>query len=73
MKRTFLAGLCLLILIGAAQAFGLGGLGKRFGKLGAPSGGPAVPQPNGDILLVDGASFILQTDGTSLICRAGGC
>jgi hypothetical protein len=35
--------------------------------------GVAVPQPNGKILLVDGVSFILQTNGTSKICRAGGC
>lgn len=28
---------------------------------------------NGKILLVDGVSFILQTDGASKICRAGGC
>lgn len=35
--------------------------------------GASVPQPTGDILLVDGTSLILQTDGASLICRAGGC
>lgn len=34
------------------------------------SGGVA---PNGKILLVDGTSFILQTDAVSKICRAGGC
>lgn len=35
--------------------------------------GPSVPEPSGKILLVDGASFILQTDAASKICRAGGC
>lgn len=36
----------------------------------ADGSGAAV---TGKILLVDGASFILQTDGTSKICLAGGC
>lgn len=27
----------------------------------------------GKLLLVDGVSFLLQTDGTSKVCRAGGC
>ena len=31
------------------------------------------PPPSGKILLVDGVSFLLQTDGVSKICRAGGC
>jgi hypothetical protein len=34
---------------------------------------PPLPQPTGDILLVDGTSLLLQTDNASLICRAGGC
>lgn len=29
--------------------------------------------PKGKLLAVDGISFILQTDGISKICRAGGC
>jgi hypothetical protein len=28
---------------------------------------------NGAILLVDGASLLLLTDGVSHLCRAGGC
>ena len=35
--------------------------------------GSAVPQPTGDILLVDGVSLLLQTDAASFVCRAGGC
>lgn len=30
-------------------------------------------QPPGKVLLVDGVSFLLLTDGTSKLCRAGGC
>lgn len=35
--------------------------------------GTTVSQPTGNILMVDGSSIILQTDGASNICRAGGC
>lgn len=28
---------------------------------------------SGKLLLADGASFLLQVDGTSKICLAGGC
>lgn len=72
--RIYLAALMVLASLAAAHAFGLGKEGFMFGRLGAPTGGGViVPQPTGDILLVDGVSFILQTDGASLICRAGGC
>jgi hypothetical protein len=65
---------CLLVLATAAQAFGPG-LGNRFGKQGAfkKNSGAVGPQPTGDILMVDGTSLILQTNGTSFVCRAGGC
>lgn len=33
----------------------------------------STAQPTGKILLVDAASFILQVDAASKICRAGGC
>lgn len=65
----------LLISVAAAHALGVGHEGRVFGKLGAypkkgtASGGGAT----GFILMVDGASRILQTDGTSKVCRAGGC
>jgi len=73
MTRTILAVALFVASIYAAHAFGLGE-GNRFGKLGAASGGgTVVPQPTGDILLVDGVSLILQTDAASFICRAGGC
>ena len=49
-----------------------GGVGQFDGGV-ASQGVAAGPQPTGKILLVDGASFILQTDGTSKVCRAGGC
>jgi hypothetical protein len=59
-----------IIIVGMSAAYaqmlllhvGSGGFGDGGG--GASSG---------KILLVDGASFILQTDGTSKICRAAGC
>jgi hypothetical protein len=35
--------------------------------------GTSVPQPTGDVLMVDGVSLILQTDAASFVCRAGGC
>jgi hypothetical protein len=36
-------------------------------------GGSGPPPISGKLLLVDGVSFLLQTDGTSKICLAGGC
>jgi hypothetical protein len=70
--RAALVMLALIAALSAAHAFGLGG--NRFGRLGASSNkGVVIPQPTGDILLVDGVSLILQTDGASFICRAGGC
>lgn len=36
-------------------------------------GGSGPPPISGKLLLVDGSSFLLQTDGTSKICLAGGC
>lgn len=49
-----------------------GGIGFSFDG-GVSGNNKPVVQPNGDILLVDGVSFILQTDAASLVCRAGGC
>jgi hypothetical protein len=76
MKRAAFA-LALLMLATSARSDGLGNLTGRIGQgdFGGIGGGfaKAAPQPTGDILLADGVSFILQTDGTSLICRAGGC
>ena len=72
--RVALAALLVLASIAGAHAFGMGKLGFQFGRLGAPSGKvPAAPGGGGKILLVDGASFVLQTDAASKICRAGGC
>lgn len=33
----------------------------------------AAPPISGKLLLADGSSFLLQTDGTSKICLSGGC
>lgn len=75
MIRPLILALAIAIAgIAAAQAFNLGGLGRSAGKLGAAGGkGGVTPQPTGKLLAVDGVSFILQTDGVSKICRAGGC
>lgn len=71
--RVVLVSSLLLGSLLAAHAFGLGE-GNRFGRLGASGKkGVVIPQPTGKILAVDGVSFILQTDGVSKICRAGGC
>ena len=78
----------ILVIIGlmlATAAFGqLAGTGtntgpsfNRFDEMGMgvinnfTTSGPAGLV--GSLLLVDGASFLLQTDATSQICLAGGC
>ena len=76
---TILVALSLVIasaaFVQSAGAFGIGRLGAGIGALGrlGGKGTPAAPQPTGDILMVDGTSLILQTDGASFVCRAGGC
>lgn len=72
--RSLIAIVLLSSTIATAHAVGLGE-GNRFGKLGAMSkgSGTAPPTTAGKILLVDGISFILKTDGVSKVCRAGGC
>lgn len=82
MKRLALATVLLLsgIYAAAAQFNGcppglcgkIGGFGNSGGGFG-PSGGGGGGGATGFILMVDGASRILQTDGTSKVCRAGGC
>jgi len=47
------------------------GFSGRFPIVGGI--GTGTPPPTGDILLVDGSSFLLQVDNSSLVCRAGGC
>ena len=54
-----------------AVRFNVGTGRALLGGNGHGSGPPS--NPAGKILLVDGVSFILQTDSTSKICRAGGC
>lgn len=77
MTRKLIPALILLALasgIGAAHAIGLGQLGARFGGLGSIGKKKAAgPQATGKILLADGVSFLLLTDGASKLCRAGGC
>lgn len=78
MKKAYtLAAVMLLIAAGAcADQQGIsnprttdisGGEGVSTG------GGVIAPQPTGKILLADGSSRVLQTNGTSTVCRAGGC
>lgn len=74
-SRTFLLVLALLAASTLARSDGIynpGSLGIGFTD-GIGNGGKIIPQPTGDILLVDGVSLILQTDAASFICRAGGC
>ena len=68
----------LLALTGVARATGLTGYacqGWGMTVLTGPAICGTAPPPSGsnDILLVDGTSYLLQTDGTSKICLASGC
>ena len=76
MLRIALAGALMLASVGAyaqfnkcARGFCPGG----FPGPGVTTQGGSLPAATGKILLVDGASFILLTDGASKLCRAGGC
>lgn len=74
-NRAILAA-ALLLMSSVARSDGIynpgvGGWGFQDGINGP--GTPPVPQPTGDVLMVDGTSLILQTDGASFVCRAGGC
>lgn len=76
LNRVFLI-VALLMVAGAARPDGIGGYETIFGGLSGFGGigrtGKAIVQPTGKILLVDGVSHLLQTDGTSKVCLAGGC
>lgn len=49
-----------------------GGIGQFDGGI-SQSAASLGPQPTGKILLVDGVSHLLQIDGVSRVCLAGGC
>lgn len=66
--RNILFAVALFIL-SAASAYASNFMLLHVGQ----ADGSGAPAPTGDILLADGTSFILQTDGASLICIAGGC
>lgn len=72
MTRSLIAVVALLALITAAHAFGLG---NRFGRLGAMSGGSgsAPPPVSGALLLEDGSSILLLEGGAGNLCLEGGC
>lgn len=73
-KIIALAALTALALARPAFSFGIGHLSAGFGAMGAQGvGGPVAPATKGSILLVDGSSHLLQVDGVSKICIAGGC
>lgn len=63
-----------LILVALLILFGISTPKAQLSMMGIGPGdsGIGVPQ-NGDILLVDNASILLQTDNASFICRAAGC
>ena len=78
MKRAaFLLIMAALVSAGAYAATVTpqrgGGINQFDGGIGSSGGGGVAPEPTGFVLMVDGASRILQTDGTSKVCRAGGC
>lgn len=72
--------ICFALMIPVA-AYAISDIAGKTGKQNGFSGrfpltggiGSGTPPPTGKILLSDGSSFILQTNGTSKICRAGGC
>lgn len=73
--RTILV-LGIALLVSAAYAATIspqigGGIGQFDG--GISSQGVAVAPTTGSILLVDGSSLLLQVDGSSGVCLAGGC
>lgn len=73
MKRGLIAITLLIASIAMAHAFGLG-LGNRFGKFGAASGGGSIsPLPTGSALLVDNTNPALLVDNTNPACLVGGC
>lgn len=72
MKRVLLAVGLLVLGIVAAHAISSAQQVIIFGGQSSASGGSGGAI-TGKILLVDGSSHLLQVDGTSKICRAGGC
>lgn len=62
----------VLIALGIATAMAMPPE-QQIIMFGGQSSAGNLPQPTGDILMVDGTSLILQTNGTSFVCRAGGC
>lgn len=75
-------GLAIFLMIAlSAAALASTDIVGKIGRSGGFTGrnpisggiGSGTPAATGKILLVDGVSFILQTNGTSKICRAGGC
>jgi len=77
MLRIALAAAFVLASVGAYAQFNKCGRGFCPGGLPGPGGvntqGGSIPAPTGKILLADGVSFLLLTDGASKLCRAGGC
>lgn len=68
----------LALVATAARSDGIGNSGVlgqgTFGGIGgAISAASVTPPTTGKILLVDGTSHLLQVDGASKICLAGGC
>ncbi len=76
MLRILLATALVLASAGAYAQFNKCGPGFCPGgwpAYGLPPSGGSIPAPTGRILMVDGVSLVLQTDGVSKICLAGGC
>jgi hypothetical protein len=76
---TFFILLCLSVMAFAATDIagpfgtneGMFGFSGRFPMAGRVGSGETAQ--SGKLLLVDGVSFLLQVDGASKICLAGGC
>jgi hypothetical protein len=75
-NKALAAALLLIGLTLVAQASTVtpqigGGISQFDGGIGWS--GTVAAQPTGKLLMVDAASHVLQTDGTSKVCLAGGC
>ena len=73
-NRTLLAATLLLLAGTAAGSSQSASISPQpAGGISAPLMAASAPANTGKILLVDGTSHMLQNDGTSKICLAGGC
>ena len=72
MKRMFYA-ILILAVTGYAASAQFNGCLPGFCPSSFGGGGMVTPAATGKVLLANGSSFLLETNGTSKVCLAGGC